>query len=64
MPSATTVCDGCDERVSFETVYDVEFRLCPNCGQRHKVTELGAHPVPDREERHARLREWDEEVSR
>lgn len=62
MPAVKTTCSACDSRVSFVTEYEVEILLCPECGQEHKVSERGAHAVLSQEERHKRLRKWDEEV--
>lgn len=62
MPAIKTACSACDSRVSFITEYEVEILLCPECGQEHKVSERGAQAVLSREERHQKLRDWDEEV--
>jgi len=64
MPAIKTECSGCGNRVSFVTEHEVEILLCPECGQEHKVSERGAHAVLSKEERHKRLRKWDEEVLR
>lgn len=62
MPSATTVCESCGERVSLVTDESVEILDCPECGQSIKISRHGAHAVPDRDDRHERLREWEEEM--
>lgn len=62
MPAKKTICTSCDTRIALVTEESVEILPCPECGQPHKVSELGIHAVPDREDRHERLREWEEEM--
>jgi|GEM_PF-6233965 len=62
MPAKQTTCTACDTRIALVTEKSTEILPCPNCSQPHKVSKHGAHAVPDREDRHERLREWEEEM--